>query len=263
MKAFFSYAHEDAEIVDQIYRRVAAAYPDAVVWMDKYQIVAGQDLIDKIAAGMDDADKFFIFLSKTSITKPWVMAELRRAIIKDIEGIKPEYIVPVKLGPVDQFPAFIESKKYIDLENLTEEAWLREFYGAMIGAPMPAGVQLTPNLKFTIRPNIEGKPNAIAVLFEAMYWSEDVSFEIRTKVPFIRHGYRFPKSSIPPQGTSERVSALAYAQRVERPKLTPTSPFFMWVQFPEGVDLLAALAGVTGWDGRGATAAYLIDAASM
>ncbi len=34
----------------------------------------------------------------------------------EVEGVKPDFIIPVKLGTVTTFPPFIESKRYIDLE---------------------------------------------------------------------------------------------------------------------------------------------------
>ncbi len=58
-KVFFSFASEDERTVDQVYRRVMECFPDIKPWMYKYEIVGGDDLIEKIAAGMDAADKFF------------------------------------------------------------------------------------------------------------------------------------------------------------------------------------------------------------
>lgn len=43
----------------------------------------------------------------------------------EIQGIKPDFVVPVKLGATSTFPGFIESKRYIDLEALTEEEFLK------------------------------------------------------------------------------------------------------------------------------------------
>ena len=74
-KAFFSYAHEDQETVEIIHAALAAEYPDHAVWVNKYEIVAGESLLEKIAEGIDEAEKFFVFLSKVSITKPWVKRE--------------------------------------------------------------------------------------------------------------------------------------------------------------------------------------------
>lgn len=73
--------------------------------MDKYEIVGGDSLIKNIAEGMDQADKFFVFLSPTAVTKVWVQRELRRALMREIESVEANYIVPVKIGELKRMPA--------------------------------------------------------------------------------------------------------------------------------------------------------------
>jgi hypothetical protein len=70
---------------------------------------------------MNEAEKFFIFLSPMSVNKPWVQRELRRALMREISGVDPQFIVPIKLGELDRLPAFLEDKLYIDLGRLTRE----------------------------------------------------------------------------------------------------------------------------------------------
>ena len=72
MKAFFSHASEDKEIVEQVYKRIIARFPEIEGWLDIYEIIGGEDLIEKLAAGIDSVDRFLIFLSDRSIDKPWV-----------------------------------------------------------------------------------------------------------------------------------------------------------------------------------------------
>jgi hypothetical protein len=54
--------------------------------MDKFETVGGNDLIDRIAAGTDNADRFFVFLSAASTEKPWAKAELHRALMAELGG---------------------------------------------------------------------------------------------------------------------------------------------------------------------------------
>jgi len=77
-------------------------------------------LIDKISEGIGESDKFLISLSERSIEKPWIKAELRNALMDEIAGVKPEFIVPIKLGRSPRAPPFIESKRYIDLATKTD-----------------------------------------------------------------------------------------------------------------------------------------------
>jgi hypothetical protein len=82
MRVFFSHASEDKAVVEQVFARVAETFPDFEVWLDTYEIVGGNDLIDKIAEGIESSEKFLIFLSERSIGKPWVRAELKKALMR-------------------------------------------------------------------------------------------------------------------------------------------------------------------------------------
>lgn len=53
MKVFFSHASEDKEIVDEVFKLITKTYPDIEEWLDKYEILGGDDLITKIN---DDTD---------------------------------------------------------------------------------------------------------------------------------------------------------------------------------------------------------------
>lgn len=66
---FFSYAHEDREAGETVYAAIAERQPN--LWM-KFEIAGGQSLIEKISGGMDRADRFLVFLSRSSIDEPWV-----------------------------------------------------------------------------------------------------------------------------------------------------------------------------------------------
>ncbi len=178
-KAFFCHAHEDAQIVDLIYRALVARHPEHEPWLDKYEIVGGNDLLDKIAAGMDESEKFFIFLSNVTTTKPWVMRELKRAIMKEINGIDSDYIVPVKIGDLDRLPDFLEHKFYIDLGHMTEDQWVTALDGALTGNPARPTEGGTSNLVVTIevRPN---RPNVAEVWFMPRAWAEPISFAVES-----------------------------------------------------------------------------------
>ena len=168
MNVFFSHASEDKPVVNQVFARVVDAYPDIEGWLDTFEIKGGDDLIDKIAEGIEGADKFLIFLSEKSIGKPWVKAELKKALMAELEEVKPEFIVPVKLGAISKFPAFLESKYYIDLEGQTEEEWLNEIHVAITGKRSAFGLETEDNLQVSLeRP--EDVPDAIAVVFDARY----------------------------------------------------------------------------------------------
>jgi hypothetical protein len=129
-KAFFCHASEDKPIVEGVYERLLHHAPDLSAWLDKFEILAGQSLLDRIAAGMDESSKFVIFISQVSVTKPWVNRELRRAIMREIGGVDPDFIIPVLVNDIAAIPPFLEDKKYIPLNRMTEQEWLAELTAA-------------------------------------------------------------------------------------------------------------------------------------
>lgn len=252
-KAFFSYAGEDRAVVDAVYSAMASAYPDIAPWMAPYEIVGGQDLIDRIAAGMDQAERFLIFLSAASIDKPWVRAELKRAIMREIEGVEPDFIVPVKLGHITSVPPFLESKKYIDLERLTRGEWLAEIHAAIVGTPVGPSGEPQPNLRATMS-KASDEPRAIGVLFETVYWAAPIGFRIETRPPIESGQFAFPgRTGMSQLAVAERRDEHFYGVRIGNERLLPGHPFLMFVQFAQEWLPEEAIADVGEWDGRGGT----------
>jgi hypothetical protein len=253
MRVFFSHASEDKESVQQVFQRVAADYPDVKGWLDRFEIVGGDDLIEKLAAGIDGADKFLIFISEESVGKPWVRAELRKALMAEIEGVKPDFIVPVKLGPVTKFPPFIESKYYIDLETKTEAEWLPEIYAAITGVPSASEPDARDNLVVTRYPTVDD-PDAFVVVFDARYWAEQIAFSIETAAPILERRYEL----LPPQksGTlNYAVQELEQRYSVALPdkRISPGQRFVMLMKFAPDTDLNSVITRVDRWDGSDST----------
>jgi len=83
--AFLSYAHEDKDFAERIAIELQKDGID--VWIDKWEIKAGDSLIQKIfVEGLSKCDFFLILLSSASVRSKWVREELDSAMIKKIEG---------------------------------------------------------------------------------------------------------------------------------------------------------------------------------
>jgi hypothetical protein len=253
-KVFFSYAYEDRDVVEAVYTAVAKDYPQHEPWMDKYEIVAGQSLLDKIADGMDAAEKFFVFLSAVSIARPWVKRELQRALMREIDGVDPDYIVPVKLADVVRVPAFLEGKRYIDLARLRREEWLNEFDAAIRGAPTSrVGAESAENVEVRIEPGPEG-PHVAHLHFHATMWAEEFSFVVQTKedlaplpdgpavIMELLVGSSFALTK-PRFRAGPRFTALGF----EAPDLRPGRPICMRLRFAPGVDAVTAVESISAW----------------
>ncbi|MDH3349254.1 MAG: toll/interleukin-1 receptor domain-containing protein [Desulfobulbaceae bacterium] len=92
-KVFLSHAKEDKDrFVLEFGEKLRNQGVD--VWLDKWEMLPGDSLIDKIfEEGLKNADAIIIVLSNHSVNKPWVKEELNAGMMKKIsKGTK---IIPV------------------------------------------------------------------------------------------------------------------------------------------------------------------------
>jgi hypothetical protein len=119
-KVFVSHASDDKDrFVMDFSKNLREKGIDA--WVDKWEILPGDSLIDKIfEEGLKKADAIIVVLSQFSINKPWVKEELDASIVKKInKGTK---IIPVVLDNCE-VPESLKStvwEKITDLENYQE-----------------------------------------------------------------------------------------------------------------------------------------------
>lgn len=250
MKVFFSHASEDKPLVEQVYLRVCEKYPEIKGWLDKYEILGGDDLIETVHAGIETSDKFLIFLSPNSIDKPWVRTELRKALTDEISGVKPEFIIPIKVGHISQFPPFLESKFYIDIEAKTEEEWLQDIYAAVTRQKKTTDAP-TNNLNVSIQ-LASDEPKAAMVVFEPQFWAEPIGFKIKTSKKIVNHVWQYPHfKGMQQVSISELKNEYEYGIRIFDHNIKPKVPFAMGVIFEEKGDPKSYITDVSAWDGEG------------
>lgn len=85
-KVFISHASEDKErFVIDFATKLRSRGVDA--WVDKWEMLPGDSLIDKIfEEGIKNAQAMIIVLSGNSVQKPWVREELNTGMVKRISG---------------------------------------------------------------------------------------------------------------------------------------------------------------------------------
>lgn len=111
--AFLSYAHEDRGFAERIAEELRKSGID--VWIDKWEINAGDSLIQKIfMEGLSKCDIFLIIISCSSAKSKWVKEELDYAMIKKIEGITK--IIPL-IKEKCEIPAPLRALKWVDLSE--------------------------------------------------------------------------------------------------------------------------------------------------
>jgi hypothetical protein len=120
-KTFICHSSEDKDrFVIRFAERLRSNGIDA--WIDKWEMVPGDILVDKIfESGIQYSNCFIIVLSKSSTQKKWVKEELNAAFMKRIEGkIR---IIPVIIEECE-IPECLKSTvwiKIIDIQKYDEE----------------------------------------------------------------------------------------------------------------------------------------------
>jgi len=140
--AFISHAGEDKErFVIPFANKLLAHGVD--VWVDKWEMLPGDSLVDKIfEEGIKNASAFIIVLSKNSVQKRWVREELNAGVIKRISG--KTKIIPVVIDDCE-IPEALQSivwEKIKDIENYDEE--LERIVASIHGASLKPAVGSSP-----------------------------------------------------------------------------------------------------------------------
>lgn len=250
MKVFFSHASEDKPLVEQVFLRVGEHFPEIKGWLDKYEILGGDDLIETVHAGIESSDKFLIFLSPNSIDKPWVRAELRKALADEINGIKPEFIIPVKVGHISQLPPFLESRFYIDIVNKTEEEWMLDIHAA-ITRQKKENESPAANISISVQVASD-EPKAALVVFEPQFWSEPIGFKVTTTKKIESTMWQYPAfKGLQQISISELKSEFEYGIRIFDHSIKPKSPFVIGLVFGDAKTPRDNVVNVEPWDGEG------------
>lgn len=121
MKIFICYAREDYEIAGRLYDDLKAA--NVTPWMDKKDILVGQNWKQEIRQAIHESSYFIVLLSENSLSKKgYVQKELKTALdILDNSPVSEMFILPVRLDEchpaderlldihwVDLFPSYDE-----------------------------------------------------------------------------------------------------------------------------------------------------------
>jgi hypothetical protein len=117
MKVFLSHNSKDKDFALDISYKLIDQGID--VWLDKWEIYAGESLTDKISHGIREVNVFIIVISPNSMKSNWVKEELRMALNKRIQS--PDFkIIPI-LFKKCEVHEFIKDYVYIDwTRNKTE-----------------------------------------------------------------------------------------------------------------------------------------------
>jgi TIR domain len=151
-RVFLSHASEDKERF--VLRFAAALRQNGVdVWLDKWEILPGDSLVDKLfEEGLKQASAVIIVISTHSVNKRWVKEELNAAIINRVT--KQTKIIPVVLDECE-VPEALRSTVWEKIENLAD-----------FSTPLPRIIQAIFNQRQ--KPALGSPPAYVAIAGEAI-----------------------------------------------------------------------------------------------
>ena len=117
MPIFISYNHADKETAESLAKILIQAKQN--VWIDKWELNAGDSLIDKIEDALGGADAILVLLSKSSTQSEWCKKELRSGLLRELEE-KSVLVIPIVLDDCN-IPLFLREKLWIDFRKNQDE----------------------------------------------------------------------------------------------------------------------------------------------
>lgn len=110
MPIFISYSHQDKSFVDTLARNLVYARHN--VWIDTWELSAGESLLDKVQEAIGESDAILVILSEHSIKSEWCKRELNAGLIRELDE-KRAILIPCIVGDCE-IPLFIRDKLYVD-----------------------------------------------------------------------------------------------------------------------------------------------------
>jgi len=113
MPIFISYSHQDKTFVDTLARNLVYARHN--VWIDTWELNAGESLLDKVQDAIGESDAILVVLSEHSIKSEWCKRELNAGLIRELDE-KRAILVPCIIGDCE-IPLFLRDKLYVDFRK--------------------------------------------------------------------------------------------------------------------------------------------------
>jgi len=119
MPIFISYSHEDKSFATALARNLVDARHN--VWIDTWELNAGDSLVSKIQEAIGEADAILVILSKSSISSEWCKRELNSGLVREMEE-KRILLIPCVIGDCE-IPLFLKEKLYVDFRSDKDNAF--------------------------------------------------------------------------------------------------------------------------------------------
>ena len=114
MKVFLSHTSKDKPKVEALARALAAEGFDP--WLDKWEILGGDDIVQKINQGLAECDAGLIVYSEHTADSRWVTAESSFLTLMSVENGRK--LIPVKIGDDAPVPPLLETRLWRRIEDV-------------------------------------------------------------------------------------------------------------------------------------------------
>ncbi|MFI8598226.1 toll/interleukin-1 receptor domain-containing protein [Rothia koreensis] len=131
---FISYSHQDQTLIHTVAEILQTE--NFHVWLDKWDLRAGDSLVERISESLDQVDFVAAFVSPASVDSQWCQKEVSLAMTGEIanEGIR---VLPVRIGEVEM-PASLKDKFYIDAAEQGANEVAEQLARHMLGHMAPS-----------------------------------------------------------------------------------------------------------------------------
>lgn len=117
MPVFISYSHADKAKIDLIAGHLVRKRTS--VWIDRWELKAGDSIINKVQEAVEGSSALLIMLSKASVESEWCKKELTAGLFRELDE-KRVVVVPVLLEDC-KIPLFLKDKMYADFRTDFDE----------------------------------------------------------------------------------------------------------------------------------------------
>ena len=117
MPVFISYSHTDKEAAETLALNLVQAKQN--VWIDTWELNAGDSLIERIEGALGGADAILVLLSESSVNSEWCKKELRTGLLRELEE-KAVLVIPIVIDDCE-IPLFLREKMHVDFRKDHDE----------------------------------------------------------------------------------------------------------------------------------------------
>lgn len=137
-RTFISYSSQDRFVA----RRIAYDLQSRgiEVWMDEFEILPGDSIVEKIAEGIRTSEYLIVLISKNSVGSSWVRKEFEMAFERNREASE-RRLIPVRVDDTP-VPPYLAGVQYVDLRP-DYSAAIERLANTLLERPVPEAAAIS------------------------------------------------------------------------------------------------------------------------